>query len=79
VSYSHAYLGVACAPVGLTCAYPGQGDEVTSPSGAAGSRCFATAMLWCVAAGADGGAEAGTDGGAEAGAEGGAGTWVFAQ
>ncbi len=46
-AYDTATLPPTCAPVGLSCAYPGAGD---------GTGCTAaTAALWC-AAGSDGGA-----------------------
>jgi hypothetical protein len=38
--YSHSYMGQPCSPIGLTCAYPGQGDG-TFDGG------YATAMMWC--------------------------------
>ena len=47
-TYDTASLPSVCAPIGLQCSYPGQGD---------GSGCMAaTAMLWCTASGVDGGA-----------------------
>lgn len=38
--YSFTKNGQPCSPVGLTCAYPGVGDQLSD-------GCFATAMLWC--------------------------------
>ena len=38
-AYSYSYYQQPCSPVGLSCAYPGAGDEVNG--------CFATAMMWC--------------------------------
>ncbi len=47
-TYDTASLPNGCAPIGLQCQYPGQGD---------GSGCMAaTASLSCVASDADGGA-----------------------
>lgn len=39
-SYSYTSYQQPCSPVGLTCAYPGQGDGLAN-------GCFATAMMWC--------------------------------
>jgi len=39
-SYSFTYAQSTCAPIGLTCAYPGQGDGTND-------GCYATAMMWC--------------------------------
>jgi hypothetical protein len=64
-SYSTGYQGMACSPKGLTCAYPGVGDQL--PSG-----CFATAVMWCYG---DGGIGDLGDGGPDAGP----GTWTTAQ
>jgi hypothetical protein len=39
-SYSYSSYQQPCSPVGLTCAYPGQGDGLAN-------GCYATAMMWC--------------------------------
>jgi hypothetical protein len=62
--YKFSLLHQACPAVGLTCAYPGQGDGTSG-------GCFATAMLWCVA---DGGLP-----NQDAGPDAGPGTWLVAQ
>ena len=63
------YVGLAangkpCTPIGLVCAYPGEGDPAECGA--------ATAMMWCRPKGA---ADAGVDAGADAGE----GEWVVAQ
>jgi len=61
-TYDTATLPPACSPIGLQCLYPGQGD---------GAGCTAaTAALFCVASGVDGGA---------GGDAGGQGRWSAAQ
>ena len=45
-TYSTATLPPTCAPVGLTCDYPGAGDGTSS-------GCASTAVLWCVDGGGD--------------------------
>jgi hypothetical protein len=64
-SYSHAYQGESCSPVGLTCSYPGAGDGTSN-------GCFATAMMLCHG---DGGIGDLGDSGADAGS----GSWTTAQ
>jgi hypothetical protein len=63
--YAWAYAGQSCPAKGLTCAYPGVGDEESN-------GCFATAMLWCYG---NGGVGDLGDGGSDSGP----GTWTAAQ
>ncbi len=65
-SYSSGYRGIGCAPVGLTCAYPGVGDPD-------GKGCLSTAMMWCTGPSGVGDLDAGPDGSTAAG------RWVTAQ
>ncbi len=47
-TYSTATLPPTCAPVGLTCQYPGAGDGTSS-------GCASTAVLWCMGGAGDAG------------------------